>query len=155
MVLRSPSSFLLLSLLLLFAACDPAVRYRPTSGTKSDSWNWAIEIDGVKVRAAEYEDIDGIEYFAPQIALINSTDYPAIIEDARLITATAEYEVDLPGKGEIRWRRAAPHSEASIPLSWWFDQAAVDVIGDRPMIILDLRIGEQEHQVEIKYERVK
>jgi|GEM_PF-3368302 len=155
MDLRASSSFLLLSLLLLFVACDPAVRYRPTSGTRSDAWDWTIQIDGVKVRAAEYEDIDGIEYFAPQIVLINSTDHPAVIEDARLISASGEYEVDFPGNGEIRWRRAGPGSEASIHLVWWFDHPATDVLGDRPAIILDLRIDEQEHQVEIEYERVK
>jgi len=142
-------------LLLLVLACDPAFRYRPTSWSKSSAQTWSTQVDGVELRVAEYEDIYGIEYFAPQIELINSTRHPAVIEDARLITASGEYEVSFPGKGEVRWRRAASQSAASIPLSWRFDRAAVDVLGNRPRVILDLRIGKEEHQLEIEYERIK
>jgi hypothetical protein len=29
------------------------------------------------------------------------------------------------------------------------------VLGDRPRIVLDLRIGEEKHQLEIEYERIE
>jgi len=150
--MRLPS-FLLLSLLIV--GCDPAFRYRPASGSRSDAWTWSTQINGVRIRVGEFGGIHGSEYFATQLDLTNNTDQAAVIEDAHLITADGEYEVDFPGNGEIRWRRAGPGSEASIHLVWWFDHPATDVLGDRPAIILDLRIGEQEHQLEIEYERIK
>jgi hypothetical protein len=59
------------------------------------------------------------------------------------------------GAGELRWRSAAPGSTARVPLAWGFDDYAINVLGDRPRIVLDLRIGEEEHQLEIEYERIE
>jgi hypothetical protein len=40
-------------------------------------------------------------------------------------------------------------------LYWKFEKAAVKLLGDRPRIVLDLRIGEEEHQLEIQYKRLE
>jgi hypothetical protein len=87
--------------------------------------------------------------------LHNSTGRTVSIEDARLVTGAQIFPVRLPGDGELRWRSAAPESVSSIPLYWMFEEYASELLGDRPRIVLDLRIGEERHQLEIMYERVE
>ena len=153
--MRSRAYFWFVLVVFLIVACDPAFSYRPTSLGMSDVRTWATSVNGVEIRVGEYEDILGVDYFAPQFQLINSTLSPAVIEGAHLVTASGQYEVQLPGHGELEWRRVAPSSEKTISLAWMFDQPATEVLGERPRIILDLRVGEEEHRLEVGYRRVE
>jgi hypothetical protein len=136
-------------------ACDPAFDYRPEGLTKVGKNEWGTRLDGVELRTGTLGDLISSRGLVPEFELINRTSELVAIEGARLITGQESYPVDLPGGGELRWRSAAPGASASISLYWKFEEAAVKLLGDRPRIVLDLRIGEEEHQVEIEYERIE
>lgn len=97
----------------------------------------------------------GDKTFDPEFKIINDTAYPVVIEDAQLLTAERSYPVEFAGDGELRWRSAASGSEARITLGWSFEQYTIKALGERPKIVLSLPLGEEQHQVEIEYERIE
>lgn len=152
-------SVLLRLLVLLFGvvvlACDPGFVYRPRGWERVESYEWSTRIDGVEIRTRTYSDLIGSMYFGPEFELANGAEATVVIEDARLIAEGRSYPVRFSGEGELRWRSAAPGSSARVSLAWGFDDYATNVLGDRPRIVLDLRIGQAEHQLEIEYERIE
>jgi hypothetical protein len=152
-------SVLLRLLLLLFGvvvlACDPGFIYRPRGWERVESHEWSTRIDGVEIRTGTYSDLISSTYFGPEFELANDAEDTVVIEDARLFIEGRSYPVRFSGAGELRWRSAAPGSTARVPLAWGFDDYAINVLGDRPRIVLDLRIGEEKHQLEIEYERIE
>jgi len=120
-----------------------------------ERYEWSKRIDGVEVRTGTYTDLIGSTDFGPEFEIINSTGEAVVIKDAQLLVKEGRYPVRFSGKGELRWRSADPGSSARVSLAWGFDDYATNVLGDRPRIILDLQVGEEEHQLEIEYERIK
>jgi hypothetical protein len=139
----------------LFIACDPAFEYRPEGWNKVGRYEWSSRMDEFEVRTGLMGDFITSTGLVPEFELINHSTKTLAIEDAQLITLERSYPAKLPGEGELRWRSAAPGSSARITLYWRFEEYAVDVLGEHAKVILDLRLGEDRHQVEIEYERIK
>lgn len=150
-----PGGFLAAAVLLLAVGCDPAFDYEPAGLNKVGKYQWGTRLDGVELRTGSLGDLIGSTGLVPEFEVINRTSELVAIEGARLITKQESFAADLPGEGELRWRSAAPGTSARIPLYWEIEGAPVELLGDRPRIVLDLRIGEEEHELEIEYERVE
>lgn len=140
---------------LVSTACDPGFEYRPVGWERVGRREWSASVEGVEIRTGTYSSLISSTYFGPEFDLVNEAEDTVIIEDAELIVRRGSYPVRFSGEGELRWRSAAPGSSERIPLAWGFDDYATDVLGDRPRIVLDLRIGEEQHELEIEYERVE
>lgn len=147
--------FLAAAVLLIAVGCDPAFDYEPAGLPKVGEYQWGTRLDGVELRTGSLGDLIGSRGLAPEFEIVNRTSEVVAIEGARLITEEGSYAADLPGGGELRWRSAAGGTSARIPLYWEFEDVALELLGDRPCIVLDLRIGEEQHPVEIQYERVQ
>lgn len=150
-----PGGFLAAAVLLVTVGCDPAFDYEPAGLTKVGEHQWRTRLDGVELRTGSLGDLIGSRGLVPEFEIVNRTSELVAVEGARLITEQQSYAADLPGEGELRWRSAAGGTSARIPLHWEFEDTAIELLGDRPRIVLDLRIGEEQHQVEIEYDRVQ
>lgn len=154
--MMAPRQWPLAFLLALVAlACDPAFEYRPEGWDKTGRYEWRSRIEDFEVRTGLLGDLISSRGLVPEFELVNHSSETLAIEDAYLITQERNYPVKLPGQGELRWRSAAPGSRARITLHWQFEDYAIDVLGDHPRIVLDLRLGDEQHQVEIEYERIQ
>jgi hypothetical protein len=150
-----PGVFFAAVVLLIAVGCDPAFDYEPAGLSKVGEYQWGTRLDGVELRTRSLGALIGSRDLVPEFEIVNQTSELVAIEGARLITEQESYPADLPGEGEVRWRSAAPNTSARVSLFWEFEDAAVELLGDRPRIVLDLRIGEDRHQLEITYERVE
>ena len=142
-------------LLLIVLACDPGFVYHPRGWERVERYEWSMRINDIEIRTDIVVGLIGDKSFDPEFKIINNSAERVVIEDAQLLTAERTYPVEFAGNGELRWRSASPGSEARITLGWSFEQYALEVLGDRPKIVLDLRLGEEQHQVEIEYERIQ
>ena len=149
-----PSGLLAAAVLVVAVGCDPAFDYEPIGLTKVGDRQWEIRLDGVELRLGRLGDLIGSRGLVPEFELINHGADVVAIEGARLITERASYAGDLPDEGDLRWRSAAPNTSTTIAVLWEFEDTAVNVLGDRPRIVLDLHIGQEKHQIEIQYQRI-
>ena len=147
--------FLFAALLVIAVGCDPAADYQPINLTEVGKRLWGTSLEEVELRTGLLGDLIGSTGLIPEFEIVNRSSDIVAIEGARLITENASYLAHLPGDGELRWRSAAPGSSARISILWEFEDAAVSLLGQRPRIVLDLRIGSERHQVEIEYQRVQ
>jgi len=138
---------------LVSTACDPGFEYRPVGWERVGRHEWRARVEGVEIRTGTYSALISSTYFGPEFDLSNGTEDTVVIEGAHLIVERGSYPARFPGAGELRWRRASAGSSKRNPLAWGFEDSATDELGDRPRILLDVRIGEEQHELEIEYER--
>lgn len=146
---------LLAVVLLVVGGCDPGFEYRPVGWERVDRFEWRTELDGVKVKTGVGLGLIADRTFGTEFDFENMSTAPVIVEGADLITAERRYAADLPGDGELRWRRVEPSNHGRVHLGWDFENYTTDALGHRPRIVLALRIGEEQHELEIEYERVE
>lgn len=126
----------------------------PDIATKLESGGTFSGSDLALISSALQEAIDEGELLEEGYQ-INTGPAPVVVEGADLVTPERRHAAELPGDGELKWRRFEPGSDGSIHLRWDFEEYTTDTLGDRPRIVLALRIGEEVRELAIEYERVK
>lgn len=145
----------MVAVLVVLGACDPAFDYRPVNLRSTDDGRWIADVGDVEIQADSLGGFISSTGLIPTFDLVNRSGAQASIEGAELIIGDESYPADLPGAGELRWRSVNPGESGSISLHWEFDRSAIEVLGEQPELLIDLRIGEELRRVEIDYERVQ
>lgn len=141
--------------LMALGACDPAFDYRPVNLRSADDGRWITDVEDVEIQADSLGGFISSTGLIPTFTIVNRSGARTSIEGAELVVGDESYPADLPGDGELRWRSVNPGESGSISLHWEFDRSAIEVLGEQPGVLIDLRIGEEVRQVEIEYERVE
>lgn len=124
------------------SSCDPGITLHPVESK---------DIEGIHLTIGRLGGLIGSTWLTPELDVDNPTDAPFIVDGGTLETKGQRYEMQLAGDGGERWRSAAPHSTARIPLPWHFEQPLYEVLGDQATVTLRYRIGSRSEVLVVHF----
>ena len=147
--LRTPLTFVLaLSLLLL--GCDPGYRLHPVGWQPVDEYTWSRNFGDFEIQTRGIGGLIGEWWVDPDLQIYNNVK-PISVRSAELRTANETFVGEIYAKGPIPPSKKDYH----LAVSWEFPdkRAAPRVLGARCEIVLNLKVGSEDRQIEIVYEK--
>ncbi len=136
----------LLAVSMLLVACDPPYEYSPeTAGPES-------VFPGVAVTPLPAVALIGSMYFSPPLLVENETDQPVVIVEAIATTYRGEAHPSWDRVHAV-YRTAPASGNATISTSWFWDAAAIRMLGRRCSIRFVLQNGDRRAEMVVAYRR--
>jgi hypothetical protein len=141
------------SVVLALSACDPGYVYRPV-GWEPQGSEWTKYFDGIGLSTLGLWGIVGDTDILPTFDVTNTTDHIFVLQNAELLVEENSYAANIAGK-KAKWRTVEPHSSRSLTIYWEFDDVAVDVLGERPIAVLEFTVAGAARRIEITFTRAE
>jgi hypothetical protein len=145
---NSLSVILPLSLLLL--GCDPGYQLHPVDWQPVNEYTWSKNFGDFEIRTGGLHGLIGEWWVDPGLEIHNSVK-PISVQSAELRTANESFEAEIYGDEAIPPGKEHYH----LPVSWEFSnkRAAPRVLGTHCEILLNLKVGSEDRQIKIVYEK--
>jgi hypothetical protein len=151
---RQSSSLALLIVVLGLLACDPGFYYHPEGWKKRQGYEWTQRFDGIELTTSGLSGFVGSTGIIPDFDVTNTTDHIFVLQHAELLVEENSYAANIADK-EAKWRTVEPHSSRSLTIYWEFDDVAVDVLGERPIAVLEFTVAGAARRIEITFTRAE
>ena len=138
------------ALVLLCVCCDPGYRLKPVGWSAVDAMTWTKDFGDFKLRTKGIGGLIGEWWFEPALEVVYNSK-PIAVQSAEVHTARGTFT------GEIYDKRPIPPGNGGyhLPVSWTLDQkeAASRILGARCEILLNMKVGEENRELHIEYQR--
>lgn len=147
----------ILVVLVLLWSCDPGFSYRPQGWQTEVGYDylWSTSFDGVRITTSGISGLLGDRSISPEFEIHNATDQTLVLESAELTAQAGGYLGNLPDDGALEWRTVEPGSMGRISIGWDFEARPMEVLGEKPRLVLTFRLGAEPHSLEITYRRAE
>jgi hypothetical protein len=148
--LKAQPGILIALLALLYPGCDPGYELRPVGWQPVSEHKWAKQFGDFELQTPGIRGLIGEWSVDPELEIYNNTK-PLSVESAELHTANETFQAKVYRDSPIPPSKSGYH----FPISWEFERerAAPEVLGNHCEIILNLKVGSDERQIKIEYEK--
>lgn len=139
----------------LLAACDQGVAYNPREWSRADPESALFRQEvrpGITIFTPGIRSLIADKNFILNIIIHNETDHEVTITRASLVTPRASLEGRFSDGGD-EWRRAKPHSDLDVAIGWDFIERVPDVLGEQPVLELELVGAEGRDALSVVFQR--
>ncbi|HKC62680.1 MAG TPA: hypothetical protein VKB86_03540 [Pyrinomonadaceae bacterium] len=147
------TSIVISLLALLYIGCDPGYELRPVDWQATDAHTWVKDFGDFKIETRGIGGLIGETWVDPDLQIYNNTK-PISVVSAELLTAKETFQAKIYGNNAIP---PVPLNNGNyhILVTWGFDPGhyTPDVLGNQCEIILNLKVGSEDRQIKIEYEK--